>query len=146
MSALDIFGVGGVTSIIDDIIKLIPNKNAEEEAALRIQLQTLMDQAVVDSTQAQTNTAEAANPNIFVSGWRPGIGWICATAFAWQFVLLPFLLFLNAEFHYSISPPAFDTSSMVTILMGMLGLGGMRSVDKFVAHKYSKSSDDETDE
>lgn len=144
-SFTDIFGIGGITSIVDDIIKLIPNKNAAEQAQLQIQITQMLTQREIDASQAATNTAEAGNPNLFVSGARPSILWICAIAFAWQFVMLPVLLFINAEFHYTITPPSFDTSSMISILMGMLGLGTMRSFDKYTHKKFnsqSKSDDD----
>lgn len=144
-SFADIFGIGGITSIVDDIIKLIPNKNAEEQAQLQLQLTQMLTQREIDSSQSITNTAEAANESLFVAGWRPGIGWICATAFAWQFVVLPILLFINSEFHYTITSPVFDTSSMVTILMGMLGLGSMRSFDKYT-HKKLNASNNTDDE
>jgi nitroreductase len=135
-SFADLIGVGGITTLADDIVKLIPNKNAEEQAQLQITLMQMFSQKEIDSAQAQTNTAEAENPNLWVSGARPAILWICAAAFAWQFVLLPILLFVNAELHYTIAVPTFDTSSMITILMGMLGLGGMRTFDKTMSLKH----------
>jgi len=144
----DLIGVGGITTLADDIVKLIPNKNAEEQAQLKIELTQMLTQREIDVAQSAIAQAEATNPNLFVSGARPSILWICALAFAFQFLIQPILLFINAEFHYPIAVPAFDTTSMITILMGMLGLGGMRSFDKYV-HVTSKAkqaaSDDDSD-
>ena len=73
----------------------------------------------------EVNAAEAQHRSIFVAGWRPFIGWICGLAFAFHYIALPLILTYTDH-----TPPAFDTNSLFTVLMGMLGLGGLRTYEK----------------
>jgi len=114
MGILDIFGVGGITNVIDDILKMFPN--AEQRAAAENKLTDLVGQ--VAAAQSATNTAEATTGNLFLAGWRPFIGWICGFGFLYS-VIQPVA-------HL----PAMDTSVLQNILFGLLGLGTMRSVEK----------------
>jgi hypothetical protein len=114
MGILDIFGVGGVTSVIDDILKMFPN--AEQRAAAENKLTDLVSQ--VAAAQSATNTAEAQTGNLFIAGWRPFIGWVCGFGFLYS-VLQPLLPI-----------PAIDTSVLQNILFGLLGLGTMRTAEK----------------
>ncbi|MEQ1704938.1 MAG: 3TM-type holin [Rickettsiales bacterium] len=76
------------------------------------------------------NKEEATNQNIFVSGWRPFIGWVCGAAFAYHFVIQPILAFIIVNHGGKVELPAFDMQSLSTVLMGMLGLGGLRTLEK----------------
>lgn len=147
-SFADLIGVGGITTLADDIVKLIPNKNAEEQAQLQIQLTQMLMQREVDAAQAATNTAQATNPNLFVSGPRPAAMWICVFGLAWQFIILQMIEYINAQFGHTLVMPVFDTSSLIALLVGMLGLGGMRSYDKLQFAKLAAISKKpvETDE
>lgn len=80
--------------------------------------------------QQEINKVEAANASLFVSGWRPAIGWVCGAAFAFKFILGPSAVVLMAMAGHPITLPVFDFTEMSTVLMGMLGLGAMRSVEK----------------
>lgn len=80
--------------------------------------------------QIDVNKQEASHQNIFVSGWRPFIGWICGSALAYHFVFQPLLAFLGSASGHPIVLPTFDMQSLLTVLMGMLGLGAMRSYEK----------------
>ncbi len=81
--------------------------------------------------QIAVNQVEAANSNIWVSGARPFVMWVCGAAFAYHFVVLPFLIFvLAASGHKPIDLPVFDMGALSTVLMGMLGLGGLRTYEK----------------
>jgi len=110
-------------SIID---KFVPDPQAkiEAEAALR---DSLLE---ADRGQMEVNKVEAGHRSIFVAGWRPFIGWVCGSAFAMHFVGMPVLqvIALYADF----APPVidFDMQSLLTVMLGMLGLGGMRSYEK----------------
>ena len=86
-----------------------PAEKAKAEAALR---QDLMQW---DKAQTDVNAVEAANPNIFVSGWRPMIGWIGAAGLAYQYVFRPL---------------ATGYGSLMELVVGLLGFGGMRSWEK----------------
>ena len=74
----------------------------------------------------QLNIAEAKHRSIFVAGWRPFIGWICGLAFATHYIIIPVVATYT---EYDV--PTFDTNSLFTVLMGMLGLGGLRTYEKF---------------
>jgi hypothetical protein len=78
------------------------------------------------------NTEEAKHRNIFVAGWRPFIGWTCGLALFAHFILFPSADVITAYLGYdAVSYPSFDMDSLMTILLGMLGLGGMRSFEKY---------------
>ena len=86
--------------------------------------------------QIQVNIEEAKHANIFVSGWRPAVGWCCAAAFAYSYVLLPFLQFVvftfgTAEMAAQLKlAPALELSEMVPVLFGMLRLSGLRTAER----------------
>lgn len=75
--------------------------------------------------QADVNKVEAANPNLFVSGWRPFIGWVGGSALAWHFIGRPAAIALSGH-----DIPPVDLGDLITIVLGMLGLGGMRTTEK----------------
>jgi hypothetical protein len=79
--------------------------------------------------QIQTNIEEAKSSSLFVAGWRPYVGWVCGTGFAWQYVIGPFLQFTLNTFGVVSSLPVLETGELMTMLLGMLGLAGMRSYD-----------------
>lgn len=74
--------------------------------------------------QAVINQAEAKNKNLFVAGWRPACGWICAGALAFEYVIRPIAVALGMDI------PDINSGELMTLLLGMLGLGGMRTFDK----------------
>jgi hypothetical protein len=81
--------------------------------------------------QVEVNKAEAASGSLFKGGWRPFVGWICGIALLYHFILSPLILFTVALFGAEIPPiPEFDMGSLMTVLMGMLGLGGLRTYEK----------------
>jgi len=75
--------------------------------------------------QTEVNKIEAASNSVFVAGWRPAIGWVGAISLFYQFIAYPILLWLPME-----APPKFDGSDLYPIIMGMLGIAGLRSFDK----------------
>ena len=81
-------------------------------------------------SQLDINKVEAEHPSIFVSGWRPAIGWICGAACAWNWIGLPMAKLLLTIVGYTVSVSPADISEMMPILMGMLGLGGLRTMEK----------------
>lgn len=89
--------------------------------------------AILAVTQGQlaVNTAEAANPSVFTSGWRPAIGWTCACALFYTYLLYPLLTWGLAIWAPSLSAPKLVTQDILfELLFGMLGLAGMRSFEK----------------
>ena len=111
---MDILGLGPIADLARDILAMFPN--AEQRAQAANKLQDLAAQ--IAAAQSATNTAEATNPSIFVSGWRPFIGWVCGFGFVYTIV--------QPALHL----PAVDMTNILGILGGMLGLGTMRTVEK----------------
>lgn len=124
--------------LVDKLVGLIPDPAAREKARAEA-LQHIMDQqdemvkAFLASDQAQdaVNAEEAKNSNLFVSGWRPFIGWTCGAAFAWAFVVQPILIFILVACGKPIpSLPVIAVGEMMPLTTGMLGLAGMRTYEK----------------
>lgn len=113
------------------IQSLLPNTPADKLELLRLQIQADAQNSELLKGQMEVNAAEAANTNLFVAGWRPAVGWVCAAAFAWQFLLQPVLIFLVQSTGHQMPPmPQLDFATMSTVLMGMLGLGSLRTYEK----------------
>lgn len=120
----DLTGLGSVADLAKDLIgRFFPDKTEQERAQIAAALQII---------QAQTdiNKAEAANPSVFVAGWRPFIGWVCGAACAWNWVGLPVALFGAAYFGKNLAIRPADIGEMMPVLIGMLGLGGLRTTEK----------------
>ena len=121
--------IGPVTGLLD---KFIEDKDQKNKLAHEIA--TMAEKQMHEQVMAQleVNKAEAQHRSIFVAGWRPFIGWTCGIALMAHFVLFPATDFVTAYMGYEIPPmPSFDMESLMTVLLGMLGLGGMRSFEKF---------------
>lgn len=98
---------------------------AQQEGAFKEQEQ----QFELAKAQIAVNTAEAGNANLFVSGWRPFVGWVCGGGLVYSFIGQPLLAWGSVNWHFAI-PPALDTGTLLTVLCGLLGLGGLRTVEK----------------
>jgi len=94
-----------------------------------VKMQQSGDLAVI-AGQMEINKAEAANPSVFVSGWRPFIGWICGSACAWNWVGLPIVKVAAVYFDHPLPIAPADLSEMMPVLIGLLGLGGFRTIEK----------------
>lgn len=121
---------GFLTPVINKLAGYIPDPEARAKA--QAEATTQMLQFVTNQNQAQlaVDEADANNRNVFVAGWRPAIGWACGAAFAWDYVLQPMATFACAACSHPVVLPSLDTSEMMPVLMGMLGLGGMRTYEK----------------
>lgn len=128
----------GIASVIDAIKGKNPGDAAKlsEIAAqteqLRMKYAAEFDQAQTGlvSSQIQVNEAEATNQSIFVSGWRPFVGWVCGSGLAVQFILSPMVTWGAALAHHPVVFPSLDLGTLMTLLFGLLGLGGMRTYEK----------------
>ena len=106
--------------------KLVPD--ADLKAKLEHELKTELHKA--NMAQLEVNKAEASHKSLFVAGWRPFVGWVCAVALAYHFIFQPIMVFAISFYGLAITLPEFDMGSLMTILMGMLGLGGLRTFEK----------------
>lgn len=132
----DFTGLGAVASFAQDIAdRIFPDKIAQEKERADFLLKaTELDNQLAQS-QIDVNKTEAASENIFVSGWRPFIGWVCGAAFVYHMILQPFITYVYALRGVVIVLPVFDSSMLNATLMGLLGLGAMRTVEKVQAIK-----------
>lgn len=117
--------------------RIFPDPKAAAEAKLEVmkmaqsgELAQLNADLQMATGQMEINKVEAANASLFVSGWRPAVGWCCALAFAFKFIGGPAAFVVSQWFGHPITLPSFDFTEMSTILMGMLGLGALRTVEK----------------
>ena len=123
-----------VTALLDIggkvIDRLWPDPAQAANAKLELIKLQQSGELTVIAGQLKINEAEASNPSVFVSGWRPAIGWICGLACAWNWIGLPVVkLGLALSGHPLDLAPA-NVSEMMPILLGMLGIGGLRTVEK----------------
>jgi hypothetical protein len=119
--------VGPVAGLLD---KFIEDKDAKN--ALAHEISTMAERHAQDLAKGQleVNKEEAVSASLFVAGWRPAVGWVCVLGMASNFVLIPMGNFVLALVDSTITIPLIDTSTMMPVLLGMLGLGAMRSVEK----------------
>lgn len=117
--------------------RVIPDPAAAADAKLKVmqlaqtgELEALHADTQLALGQLEINKVEAASSSLFKSGWRPYIGWTCGAAFSYKFVLAPIGLFVMAALGHPIILPVLDFTEMLTVLLGMLGLGGMRTYEK----------------
>ncbi len=120
------------------IEKIWPDPTRQQQELLKLRelaqkgmLTELESHVKLMQGQMEINKIEAASDNIFKSGWRPFVGWSCGSAFLYAGLLEPLMRFIaTVVFEYKGEFPVIDTSMMIPVLMGMLGLGAMRSYDK----------------
>ena len=119
--------VAPVTGILDKFIE-----DKDQKAAMAHEIATIADKQANEQAKAQIqlNAVEAAHNSMFVAGWRPSIGWVCSLAMLMNFILLPLinagLEFGGVDLHIDL----IDMETMMPVLFGMLGLGGMRTAEK----------------
>jgi|TARA_Y100000310_G_scaffold99089_1_gene96872 hypothetical protein len=119
--------------VVSDIIgRFLPeDKEARAKAEREIEQQLAVHLARIDIGQLEINKAEAASRHWWTASWRPFIGWSCGIALFWTYVATPVLHFILAQTGHLVELPALDMSQMMPILMGILGLGGLRTFEKF---------------
>jgi hypothetical protein len=112
--------IGPVTGLLDKVIEDKDKKNS-----IAFELATMAEKHAQEllKGQLEVNKTEAAHKSLFVAGWRPAIGWICGLALLYSTILAPIL-----SIWFTVPPV--DSSLLTSVLMGMLGLGAMRTVEK----------------
>ena len=121
-----------ISPVADLLGKFIPD--ATERQKLAHEIATMAQKNAHENAMAQieVHQPEAASNSIFKGGWRPFIGWVCGTAFAYHFVLQPLLIFVMTYLGHPVPAlPEFDMASLMTVLGGLLGLGGLRTFEKY---------------
>ncbi len=122
--------IGSVLEIGKTLIeRLIPDPKMKAEAFQKLAEMQQNGDLTIIAAQAEINKIEAANPNLFVSGWRPALGWICVMGFGFV-VFSPIMTWVAALAGNPVVVPKIETGDLMTLLIGMLGLGGMRTMEK----------------
>lgn len=124
-------GIGEIATMVGTVVdKIFPDANIEAQSkadALKTELTKELESTL---GQLEINKTEAANASVFVSGWRPAVGWVCVSGFGYEFLLRPII---NGLLIASSLPPFFpgiETEALSSLLLGMLGLGTMRMVER----------------
>lgn len=132
-------GAAAVTSIVgvagDAVGKVVDHFFPDPQRAAEFKLEIYKSLQSSDLAQIAVNQTEAANSSVFVSGWRPFIGWVCGGALAYQYVFLPISIFvatlINEKFAtVFLNAPKLD-DNLWQLLIAMLGMGALRSFDKY---------------
>ena len=117
--------------------KFFPNKADADAAKIKIiemrntgELAQLQADTTLAQGQNDVNKIEAASTRLFVAGWRPFIGWICGVAFGFKYIAGPLLVTVGSMWGMDVKLPVIDASELLPILLGMLGLGVMRTAEK----------------
>lgn len=111
--------------------KIIPDKDAREKAQAEL-LRAAQDQDFQKAiAQIEVNKMEAQHTSLFVAGWRPAIGWICVIGLGYNFLLYPIMTWLVAVSGAEFTPPPLLSENLMELVMGMLGLGALRSFEKW---------------
>lgn len=128
---------GALIPVIGSVIeKIFPDPVKAQEAKLELfKLEQQGQLAALDADlkmalgQMEINKVEAASSSLFVSGWRPAVGWVCVVGLMYTFLGQPLLVWLSAIIQVPV-PPELDLDALITLLAGMLGLGGFRTYEK----------------
>ena len=119
--------IGPISSLLE---KAIPDSDLRRK--LTHEIATMAEKNAHEQIKAQLeiNNTEAKHSSLFVSGWRPAVGWTCSLGMAANFLLIPMTNFVLALASSDITIPLIELETMLPVLLGMLGLGGMRSFEK----------------
>ena len=119
--------IAPVTGILDKFVE-----DKDQKAALAHEIATIADKQANEQAKAQIqlNAVEAATGSLFIAGWRPAVGWCCALAMLLNFILIPFINLGLDVAGVSIQLELINMETMMPVLLGMLGLGGLRTAEK----------------
>ena len=110
--------------------RLIPDKAAADRAKTDMEAALVKAANEAALAQVEVNKIEAGHSSVFVAGWRPAIGWVCAAALAWAFIVAPVATWGMAVFGVRETLPAIGTDNLFELVLAMLGLGGLRTFEK----------------
>tara|TARA_R110000737_G_C14368379_1_gene448292 strand:- start:253 stop:651 length:399 start_codon:yes stop_codon:yes gene_type:complete len=119
--------IGPITGLLD---KFIEDKDQKNSLAHEIATMSQKYAQEIALAQVEINKVEAAHKSLFVAGWRPAVGWVCVLGMFGNFITIPFSNFALALLGIDIVIPLVPLETMMPVLMGMLGLGAMRSYEK----------------
>ena len=110
--------------------RLIPDKAAAEKAKAEMEMQLVSAANEAALAQVEVNKIEAEHSSVFVAGWRPSIGWVCAAGLAWAFVVAPIASWALMVLGIKAELPAIQFDHLFELVLAMLGIGGLRTFEK----------------
>ena len=120
--------IAPITEIANNVLdKFVEDKDLRTKLSHDLQKELIQ----LDKEQIKLNAEEAKHHSLFVSGWRPSVGWCCSIALCAHFIIFPFGQWVAALFGSSVQFPEFDFSQLSTILLSLLGMSGLRTYEKF---------------
>jgi len=127
-----------INPVADLLGKFIPDQT--EKLKLAHEIATLAQKQAHENAMAQVevNKIEAQHSSVFVAGWRPFIAWCCGIGLCYNFILYPLLLWVVALYQLNITPPPLFSDNLMELVMGILGLGAMRTYEKFKGVERNK--------
>ncbi len=125
MAVLEV--LGGVASLLTKGMDLFAHDDKQKAKLFLAQIAALQEQ---NSAQATVNAHEARHASLFVAGWRPAIGWVCATAIAFSFIIKPYFFPFLYGYYPSLAALPEVNEQLFELVLGMLGLAGLRSFEK----------------
>lgn len=137
--SLDITGIGSIFDFGSKVIdKIFPDKDAADRAKVAMmemqqkgELAVLQNEFQLAMKQGEINVEEAKSTHWFVSAWRPSAGWCCVLGLLYSVFIRPMLSWISTLCNAVAVPPVIDTTILMQLLFGMLGLGVLRTVDKY---------------
>lgn len=116
-----------IGSLID---KAIPDADAANKAKAELAMMQAKGELDLMIGQIEINKAEAQHSSVFVSGWRPAVGWICAAALGYEFIAMPLFAWASLNFGWQ-SPPHLVMDGLMELVLAMLGVAGLRTFEKY---------------
>ena len=121
----------GILGTIGGVLEhFIPDASQRAQAAAALELEITKQQGEQNAGQIEINKVEAGSASLFVSGWRPFLGWTCGGALVWEYVAGPIVIYLAHLCGSQVQMPALNTGDLMMLTVNMLGLGAMHSFDK----------------
>jgi len=119
--------IGPISGLLDKFVE-----DKDQKAKLAHDIATMAERHAHEANmgQLEVNKTEAAHKSLFVSGWRPAVGWVAVLGMASNFLVIPMANFTLALFESTVSIPVLDLSQMMPVILGMLGLTASRTVEK----------------
>jgi len=120
-----------IRDLINPVSKILDKLVVDKDLKVKLEHEIKTEIQRANLAQIDVNKVEAQHRSVFVAGWRPFIAWNCGIAISYHFLLQPIIVFVLSANGVNYDLPEFDMGSLMTIVMGILGLGGMRSFEKY---------------
>lgn len=116
--------------IVKGVLDLIPNVNDRAKAKEDLEKQLMSAVESASAQQNKINAIEAKHKSVFVAGWRPAVGWVCVLGLVWAYFVHPMVSWYASFAYPGVAMPELNTEGLYTLLMGLLGMGGLRTFEK----------------